>query len=127
MIRAKAYTDCRQCQVDLDVTQWAENAPEESLLELAQCGCSGGYASDNVLIYMADEAKNLEARKIFAFIEYILPKQPFSGDPNGYECSVNIQDFKKWIANNKEQLAKKGINSESILQELANWTDDELN
>ena len=97
-MKAKAWSDCKQIEVHFDATKWAEQATDRELIDLANCDCRCDYPADAVVQFMADHDQ--EAKKLFDFLQ-IVQKQPLSGDTNGFECEVDIQDFKNWIAKNR--------------------------
>lgn len=104
MIRAEAWSDCRQVKIEFDATLWAEQASDQALIALGQCGCRGDYPADDVVIYMANHDE--KAKSLFAFLE-IVQHQPISGDTNGFECAVNEDDFRKWLKDNKPYLVEQ--------------------
>jgi hypothetical protein len=101
MIRAKAWSDCKQFEVQFDAVKWAEQASDKALIDLAQCGCRCDYPADEVVIFMADHDD--QAKKLFDFLQ-IVTVQPFTMDTNGFECEVDVDDFEKWIKDNKPHL-----------------------
>jgi hypothetical protein len=103
MIKAKAWSDCRQLEVSFDATKWAEQATDTALVDLAKCDCRCDYPADDVVIFMADH--DSQAAKLFEFLQ-IVTVQPFSMDTNGFECEVDPDDFKAWLESHKPHLVK---------------------
>jgi hypothetical protein len=110
MIKAKAWSDCKQLEVEFDATQWAQQANDEALIDLAWCDCRYDYPADEVVLYMA-EYNDPEAKKLFDFLK-IVTVQPFTMDTNGFECEVDPDDFKAWLSINKPHLVNQAFPEE---------------
>jgi hypothetical protein len=104
MIKACSWSDCRGIEVEFDATKWAEYASDEMLIDLAKCGFRGDYAADDVVIFMADFDD--QASRLFKFIE-LVPRQPFSGETNGFECEVDREDLTTWVESNRPNLLEQ--------------------
>ncbi len=105
MIKAQAWSDCQQKRVEFDATLWAEQASDNDITELVQCGFRCDYAADNVVLFMADHDKKVA--ELFQFLD-IVRRQPYNGDTNGFECSVDEDDFRSWLKENKPTLIQEG-------------------
>ena len=103
MIRAKAWSDCRQLRIEFDATLWAEQATDKALIDLGQCGCRCDYPADDVVMFMADHDN--KAKSLFEFIEIV--RHQMNGDTNGFECEVEEEDFRAWLQENKPQLVEQ--------------------
>jgi len=104
MIRAEAWSDCQQLRVKFDATRWAEQASDEQLIELGECGFRGDYPADDVALFMADH--DLQAASLFEFLQ-VVQTQPYSGDTNGFECEVDADDLRLWLQENRPHLVEQ--------------------
>ena len=104
MIGATCHSDDRVIEVDFDATKWFEEATDEDILELSDCGWGGDYPADSVAIFMADH--NPEIESMFRYLEYISQRLS-KEDESGFECHVDDADAKAWIKTNRPQLATK--------------------
>lgn len=104
MIRAEAWSDCQQFRIEFDATLWAEQASDQALIDLGQCGCRGDYPADDVVMFMADHDE--KAASLFEFIQ-IVQTQPYNGDTNGFECAVDEDDLRKWLQEHKPHLVEQ--------------------
>lgn len=104
MIRATAWSDCRGIEVEFDATPWAEQATDQAIIDLIECGFRGDYPADDVVIFMA--GVNEQAAKLFRFIE-LVPFQPFSRDTNGFECEVDEDDLRAWLRERRPELMRR--------------------
>jgi len=102
-MRAEAWSDCQQLRIEFDATLWAEQATDQALIDLGQCGCRGDYPADDVVIFMADH--DAKAASLFKFLD-VVRFQPWSGETNGFECAVDENDFREWLQKNKPHIAK---------------------
>jgi len=102
MIRATAYSDCRGIEISFDAAKWAEQATDQALIDLGACGFRGDYPADDVVMYMADSG-DAEAVKLFEFIK-LVPRQPWNGDTNGFECEVDEDDLRVWLTATRPHL-----------------------
>lgn len=103
MIRAEAWSDCRQFRIEFDATLWAEQATDKTLIDLGQCGCRCDYPADDVVMFMADHDK--KAASLFEFIQVV--QYQLNGDTNGFECAVDEDDFRKWLQQHKPHLVNQ--------------------
>jgi hypothetical protein len=102
MIHAKAWSDCRQFEIEFDATLWARQASDEAIIALGACGFRGDYPADDVVMFMADNGDE-KAAALFEFLK-IVTRQPFSGDTNGFECEVDSCDLLSWLAANRPNI-----------------------
>lgn len=112
MIKSKAWSDCGQKLVQFDATAWAEQASDEAISALIDCGFSRDYPADDVAMFMAEVSSDVAT--LFEFIE-IVRRQPFSGDTNGFECAVDEADMLAFIATHRPHLLPP------IREELTRW------
>lgn len=101
MIRARVYSDCRTVNITFDATPWAEQATDADLIALGACDCMHDSAADAVAIFMA--ACDDKVAFLFKFLE-LVPEQPGTKETNGFDCEVNVQDLKDWVAKHKPAL-----------------------
>ena len=99
MIRANVHTDDRHYDVDFDATAWFEQASDQEIIELADCGWRGDYPADAVAEFMADH--NNQIQRLFDYLSH----DPRTGkDPIGFECSVNEGDARAWLKEHRPQI-----------------------
>jgi hypothetical protein len=101
MIRARVWSDCHQYEADFDATPWFEQASPEALMALAGCDFGMDYPADEVAYFMAE--KDDRVADLFGFLARV-QIQPFSGEPNGFECQVDIDDARAWIREHNDVL-----------------------
>jgi hypothetical protein len=87
-------------EVKFDATRWFKQAKPKSILALARCGWRGDYAADDVAMYMADHNENVSE-----MFDYIRMRNRI--ETIGFECSVNEEDAKAWLAENCPKVLKK--------------------
>ena len=99
MIRANVHTDDWHYDVDFDATAWFEQASDQEIIELADCGWRGDYPADAVAEFMADH--NNQIQRLFDYLSH----DPRTGkDPIGFECSVNEGDARAWLKEHRPQI-----------------------
>lgn len=104
MIRAEAWSDCQQFRIEFDATLWANQASDQALIDLGECGFRGDYPADDVVMFMADHCE--KAAKLFEFLQ-IVQTQPYNGDTNGFECAVDEDDLHTWLTIHRPHLLDK--------------------
>jgi len=95
MIRANVHTDDRHYDVNFDATAWFEQASDQEIVELADCGWGEDYPADAVAEFMADQ--NQEIERLFEYVSH-------GKDPIGFECSVNERDARAWLKEHRPQM-----------------------
>jgi len=95
MIRAEAYTDDRYVVVDeFDAEPWFEQATDTDFEELL--GAIWGW---DVADYMAESNEQLD--DLFCYLRTV---RELSEDTCLFECWINEDDAKSWIAQNRPHL-----------------------
>jgi hypothetical protein len=102
MIAADLFSDCGGKRVKFDATSWFQMATSEQILNLYECGGSHDYASDDVAHWMAENGDST-VENFFEFLRYVT-HQPFSGDTNGFECDINMNEALQWIKFNRPEI-----------------------
>lgn len=87
IIAAEVHDDDWLHQVHFEALDWFEQATEEELKALIDCGFRGDYASDWVAEWTADH--NTEVQAIMDWIQE---------EGSGFEVSVNEDDAMVWLA-----------------------------
>jgi hypothetical protein len=90
MIKAECHSDDRAVEVSFDATPWFEQASQEDIESLKECGWGGDYPADDVAIFMAEH--NGEIQDMFKYIEFRHKIEHI-----GFECHVDSEDAEKWI------------------------------
>jgi hypothetical protein len=93
VIRAEVHSDDFVFKTNFDATRWFENASNEELINLINCGFGGDYPSDDVARYFAET--NEDVADVFDYLNI---------KPVGFECHVNVDDAENWIKNNRPNL-----------------------
>lgn len=99
-IHAEVHTDDLLIEVSFLATPYFEHATNESLLKLAACGWGGDYPADNVVIYMAEQPGEGDLSKLFSYLELVRA----TDKRTGFECHVNEEDARAWLALNRPDL-----------------------
>jgi hypothetical protein len=101
-VRAEVHTDDHRMEVDFDASPWFVQATNEDIAALAKIDWGGDYAADAVALFM--EARHTGVEDLFAY----LAKRPTMGkdDPVGFECHVNADDARQWLATHRPELSK---------------------
>lgn len=100
-IRAEAHSDDRIQEVNFDATPWFEKATAEEIQDLSDCHWGGDYPADNIAILLAE--RNKELGDLFKYLELIQGKKS-KKDECGFECHINEEDAKKWLAANRPEI-----------------------
>lgn len=93
-IRARVRSDDYRYECEFDAAPWFEQASEEEIQELADCGWGGDYGADAVALYFEDN--NPEIAKL---MEYCRSTQD-SYSALGFECYVNREAAMEWLVDN---------------------------
>lgn len=104
MIKAECHSDDRNIEVIFDATVWFDQAKDEAISALANCGWGGDYPADAVAQYMADYIDKIDF--MFKYLETIR-NDPTKKNCRGYEC--HILDEKaalQWILDNRPHLLR---------------------
>jgi len=96
-IPAECHSDDRCCEIEFNALSWFEQASDEDLQDLVDCGFRGDYPSDKVAIYYADYIEDIRA-----MFQYIEIRQRFHHI--GFECSVDEESAMKWLCRNRPHL-----------------------
>lgn len=101
MIKAECHSDDFRMEASFDATRWFEQASDQEITALAECGWRGDYPADEVARHFEDDA----TRDVFEYLA-VKPKMP-NGDPVGFECSVSEEDALAWLRVNRPDLAAR--------------------
>lgn len=96
-VKAEVHSDDYVFEVDFDCTAWFEQAREEDILNLCECGWRGDYPADEVAQYCSNF--NFDVR---CALEYASRKKDM-----GFEVSVCEESAKLWLRTNKPILFKR--------------------
>lgn len=102
-IRARVWSDDHLRETDFDATPWfVEDATDEMILDLVDCGWRGDYPADSVALYVGDY--NSDVEKV---LDYVAVRKLV--EDMGFECAVNEEDAIKWMAIHRPHLRTKPI------------------
>jgi len=88
MIKAKAWSDDRNVEVEFDATPYFQQASALEILQLACCGWAGDYPADDVATYVAGGEPSTGRggrpglRRLFQYLE-IIADDPAKADCRG--------------------------------------------
>jgi hypothetical protein len=99
VIEAEAHSDDYNVQISFDATAWFEEADDESIIDLAECGWGGDYPADEVAQYFEETF----TKRLFTYLSFS-PTMPWSGDTVGFECNVQAEQALVWIASRRPHL-----------------------
>jgi len=105
MIVAECHSDDRNVEVAFDATPWFKQASNKDILDLAGCGWGGDYPADEVAEWMADRRSKAGKRiaEMFKYLE-IIHGDPAKKNTQGFECHVDEDSARKWLAKNRPAL-----------------------
>lgn len=98
-IKASAHSDDRYHEIEFDAKEWFEQASDEDIKRLIECGFGGDYGADAVAEYF--DGKIPEITRMF---EHIGSINPLSREMVGFECYVDEFDARQWIGINRKQI-----------------------
>lgn len=107
MIRAEVHSDDHNCKVEFDATKWIEQASDEEILALVECGYRGDYPADVVAEFYGDTV----TKPLFDYLG-VIRNDPSKKDCCGFECSVEPVDVRCWLDLNKHDLLEQ-INADA--------------
>ena len=108
MIKAKAWSDDHNVEVEFDATAWFEGAGNKEILDLAACDWRGDYPADAVAMFMADQVPGLAA--LFKYLE-IIAKDPLKKDLGGFECAVDAEQARQWIKEHRPNILAMAVDA----------------
>ena len=95
-IHAECHTDDYAFKYEFDAAPWFEQATDEQIIALANCGWGGDYPADAVAEYQADHDDRL--RRLF---DYLAVRNKGTGEDVGFECSVAAGDADRWLSEHR--------------------------
>jgi hypothetical protein len=98
-IKAEIHTDCRTAEANFDATHWFQQASDNEILDLADCGWGGGLAADDVAEYYNDRKSDLGVEEVFTALHILRRKQNI-----GFECNVDGEDALAWLKEHRPWL-----------------------
>lgn len=96
MINADTHTDDWAIEVKFDATPYFEQAPEEDLANLIECGFEDDEPADQVAIHLADTND-----QIAAMFTYLEARNRASRKSIGFEVNVDPEQALDWIKQNR--------------------------
>ena len=105
IIMTEAYSDDRVIQVSFNAAKWFEQASDQTILDLAECGWGGDYPADKIVDYYdctdAVLSKDHDKiKKLFTYLDAIRN----TSSACGFECHVEEEAAMEWIKNNRPHL-----------------------
>ena len=94
MIHAEVHSDNHVAEANFDAAGWFKQATDQQITDLAECGWGGDYPADVV----ARSSGSRKVKKVFAYLDTV------RGTEIGFECHVNKDDARRWIARNRPWL-----------------------
>lgn len=99
-ISAEVHTDCRSAEAKFDATRWFEQASDEEILQLAECGWGGEYPADEVAEFFSDSKLDEKVVEVFHVLHILRRSKEM-----GFECNVNKEEAMVWLQQNRPYLA----------------------
>ena len=91
MIKAEFHSDDLKVEIDFDATPFFENASDDAIFALVECGWGGDDPADNVMYVMQDHGSDV-------FDKWCRYQEFYDG---GFEIHVGEEDAMDWLQNNK--------------------------
>ena len=102
-VKAEAHSDDYNVQVEFDAADWFEQASDQEIVELVNCGWGGDYPADAVAEFLSDA--DLGLSKLFDYL-HAIANDPSKKDCNGFECHIDPDKAAAWLNANRPQLAQ---------------------
>ena len=90
-IQAEAHSDDRVVEVIFDAQQWFEQASDDEILALRDCGFGGDYPSDAVALFTAEHDEKV--KRLFTYLDILGEGRKTMG----FECHVEESDAEVWL------------------------------
>ena len=100
-INAQCHSDDYAHEIDFDCLSWFEQASDEEITDLIQCGYGGDYPADAVTLFYEDTNE-----EIADMMSACRATQGLR-DPVGFECHVDESTTLDWIRANRPHLLPK--------------------
>jgi hypothetical protein len=98
-IPAEVHTDCRTAEAKFDAERWFEQASDEDILQLNDCGWGGDLPADEVAEYFSDGKLDPNVVEVFNVLHILRRK-----DDIGFECHVEEEEAIAWLKKNRPWL-----------------------
>lgn len=98
-VRAECHSDDRVFEVEFDAAQWFDQASDQEIFDLAECGWGGDYPSDAVAIDMAKHLDSIAALFVYLDNHNRSPRKHI-----GFECHVEREGAIAWLRANRPGL-----------------------
>lgn len=99
---AEFWTDDRAYEVSFDAREYLTQATDEQLQDILDVGYRGACATDDVAEYCAKQV--LELREAFDYLDAL---NKSSRNTTGFECSVDSEQFLRWMDVHRRPLLAK--------------------
>ena len=98
-VRAECHSDDRVFEVEFDAAPWFNQASDQEIFDLAECGWGGDYPSDAVAMDMAKHLDSIAALFVYLDNHNRSPRKHI-----GFECHVEREDAMNWLRANRPSL-----------------------
>lgn len=98
-IPAEVHTDCYTEETNFDAIRWFEQASDEEILQLHECGWGGDNPSDEVALYFENKKGYENVTEVFETLQILRRKEDL-----GFECHVEEEKALNWIEKNRPYL-----------------------
>jgi hypothetical protein len=98
-IPAEVHTDCHTAQARFDAEPWFNQASDQAILALAECGWGGDYPADEVAEFFSDTKRNKEVEDVFHTLRILRRKEDI-----GFECHVEEEPAMAWLRQNRPHM-----------------------
>lgn len=97
-IRAECHSDDHVVRVEFNAASWFDQATDDDIKRLVDCGWAHDYPADNVAEFFADTT----TADLFGYLD--ITRRQRARPTIGFECSVNEDDARAWLSENRPAL-----------------------
>lgn len=98
-IPAEVHTDCRTAEAEFDAEPWFQQASDEDILQLAECGWGGDQPADEVAEHFENEPGYENVTEIFTALHILHRKTEV-----GFECHIEEEKAMTWLKEHRPYL-----------------------
>lgn len=111
VVPAEVHTDDYQVEVDFNAVPWLNQASEQEIIDLAECGWRGDYPADAVAQHSV---------KWYPQIDDVFSHKSGNEDLSGFEVVVDEGLAMAWLKENRNSVFKKIIGEPSVTSGTVN-------
>ncbi len=100
-VAAECHSDDRVFEVSFDAEPWFQQASDDQIIDLAECGWGGDYEADEVAEYVS--SANPDVQEMFAYLGRIAGRRD-KKYACGFECTVDETSALEWLKEHRPAL-----------------------